>query len=140
MSVVQDLMKIFFPFGWGIFCFVGTIGYLALPDTPRWIAASAWFISMIISFAFVIHIWRYHRSNKPSNYLVLPEVNQTHVSIKLIIAIVMVLVTFVMSIVFWASNKPEEYGMLNISSFKIYQSQFKLQSKILNNSRAKNEI
>eukprot|EP00483_Globobulimina_turgida_P009605 UN09624 len=110
MTLICDILKAFIPFGWGIFCFIGTIVYLAVPDTPRWVAASAWFISMIISFGFVIHIWNYHRSSRPANYHVLPEANQRNVSIKLIVAVFVCVVTCIVSIIFWLSKKQEQYA------------------------------
>ena len=105
-----DAVKLFVPFGWGIFCLIGVVGYLAIPHEPRWIASSAWFISMCISFGFTLHIWRYHRRNVPSNYYSLPEEDQRNVSIKLIIAIILTIVTLIMSIFFWASKDPSEYA------------------------------
>ena len=72
---------------------------------------------MIISFSFMFHIWRYHRSNKPMNYRSLPEPNQRNVSIKLIIAVIVCITTLIVSIVFWASKKPEEYGMNYVFQF-----------------------
>ena len=110
MTILCDLLKVFVPFGWACTCLVAVVAYLAVPVSPRWIAASAWLVSMIISIGFVFHIWNYHRSSKPANYRALPEPNQKNVTIKVIIATVVCVATLVLSIYFWSNNEPAEYA------------------------------
>ena len=104
-----DVLKLFFPIGWICFCIAGVIGYSL---RSRWIAASAWFVSMLISMGFVVHICYYHlhSNGQPSNYRALPEKNQRNVSIKLIIALIVCITTLIMSIFFWISGEPETYA------------------------------
>merc|ERR1719474_254042 len=58
----------------------------------------------------VVHIWNYHRFTLQKNYKELPEPNQKRVSIKLGMALIVCITTFIVSIIFWASKRPEEYA------------------------------
>ena len=102
MGILLDLLKALVPFAWAIFCFVGFIGYLAIPDDPRVNAAVAYLISMVLSIALLIHIWRYHRST--SGMQIFEKTNQDSVNGKLIVLIIVGIAMYITSIVYWVEN------------------------------------
>ena len=99
MGLCLDLLKAFIPAGWALFSLVGFIGYLAIPDSPRANAAVAWAISMVLSLALTIHIWRYHRST--SGMQIFAKTNQESVMGKIIVLIIVAMAMYITAIIYW---------------------------------------
>ena len=120
MLTFKDVLKLFFPFGWGILSLISVIVYLVVPDEPRWIASSAWLVSMIISILIFVHLWKYHR-NISHKYNILPESNQQYVYYKICVSVLVCLATFIVSIYFWTSGVPGQYaGILYLYHASVY--------------------
>eukprot|EP01083_Nonionella_stella_P214546 772989_1 len=102
MGILVDLSRAFFPFVWSIFCFIGFIGYIAMPDSPKYNAAGAWLISMVLSIALLIHLWRFHRTS--SGMAVFAKMTQQSVNGKLMVVTLVAVSMYIAAIVYWIKD------------------------------------